>query len=168
MGAPNHPLVGTRVALWHRQAASGVGVAQYCIDESVKYAGARRVFGKPLSVNQAIQWPLAELHTECEMVRNLVYKTAWHLDRNDHLTVSDWVSMANYRGNRLACQAADLAIQVHGGIGYSRHKPFEHIYRHHRRYRITEGSEEIQIRKVAGHLFGMMGRDKRKGADDRG
>jgi len=46
---------------------------------------------------------------------------------------------------------------VHGGIGYSRHKPFEHIYRHHRRYRITEGSEEIQMRKVAGHLFGLIG-----------
>jgi alkylation response protein AidB-like acyl-CoA dehydrogenase len=48
-------------------------------------------------------------------------------------------------------------MQVHGGIGYSRHKPFEHIYRHHRRYRITEGSEEIQMRKVAGFLFGFMG-----------
>ena len=41
-------------------------------------------------------------------------------------------------------------MQVHGGMGYSRHKPFEHIYRHHRRYRITEGSEEIQMRKVGG------------------
>jgi acyl-CoA dehydrogenase len=143
-----------------RQAASGVGVAQYCVDESVKYARDRIVFGKPLAVNQAIQWPLAELHTECEMVRNLVYKTAWHLDRNEHLKVSEWVSMANYRGNRLACQASDLAIQVHGGLGYSRHKPFEHIYRHHRRYRITEGSEEIQIRRVAGHLFGMGGKKK--------
>ena len=47
-------------------------------------------------------------------------------------------------------------MQVHGGIGYSRHKPFEHIYRHHRRYRITEGSEEIQMRRVAGYLFGFM------------
>ena len=46
------------------------------------------------------------------------------------------------------------------GIGYSRHKPFEHIYRHHRRYRITEGSEEIQMRKVAGFLFGYMGPNK--------
>ncbi|HLJ62880.1 MAG TPA: acyl-CoA dehydrogenase family protein [Stellaceae bacterium] len=143
-----------------RQAASGVGVAQYCIDESAAYAKSRIVFGKPLATNQAIQWPLAELNTECEMVRNLVYKTAWHLDRNNHLEVSDWVSMANYRGNRLACQAADQAIQIHGGIGYSRHKPFEHIYRHHRRYRITEGSEEIQIRKVAGHLLGFMGGKK--------
>jgi acyl-CoA dehydrogenase len=65
--------------------------------------------------------------------------------------------MCNYYANRLCCEAADRAMQVHGGIGYSRHKPFEHIYRHHRRYRITEGSEEIQMRKVAGHLFGYMG-----------
>jgi alkylation response protein AidB-like acyl-CoA dehydrogenase len=141
-----------------RQAASSVGAAQYCIDRSVAYARERRTWGRALATNQAIQFPLAELHTETEMVRNLVYKTAWHLDRRDHLEVSDRVSMANYRANRLVCQAADLAMQVHGGVGYSRHLPFEHIYRHHRRYRITEGSEEIQIRKVAGHLFGFVGR----------
>jgi alkylation response protein AidB-like acyl-CoA dehydrogenase len=141
-----------------RQAASGVGAAQYCIDESVAYARQRVTFGKPLSERQAIQWPLVELQTECEMVRNLVYKTAWLMDRHDHLEVSDKVSMANYRANRLVCDAADRAIQVHGGIGYTRAKPFEHIYRHHRRYRITEGSEEIQIRNVAGHLFGFIKR----------
>jgi acyl-CoA dehydrogenase len=56
-------------------------------------------------------------------------------------------------------------MQVHGGMGYSRHLPFEHIYRHHRRYRITEGAEEIQIRTVAGHLFGFAG-PARKGASD--
>jgi alkylation response protein AidB-like acyl-CoA dehydrogenase len=137
-----------------RQAASGVGAAQYCIDESVTYARERIVFGQPLWLNQAIQFPLAELQTECEMTRTLVYKTAWLLDRSHHMEVTDKVSMANYRANRLVCDAADRAIQVHGGIGYSRHKPFEHIYRHHRRYRITEGSEEIQIRRVAGIMFG--------------
>ena len=137
-----------------RQAASGVGAAQYCINESVAYAKARIVFGKPLWLNQAIQFPLAELQTECEMVRTLVYKTAWHLDQQHHMEVSDKVSMCNYRANRLAVDAADRAIQVHGGIGYTRHKPFEHIYRHHRRYRITEGSDEIQIRRVAAIMFG--------------
>ncbi len=140
-----------------RQAASGIGVAQYCIDESVAYARGRKTFGEPLASRQAIQFPLAELHTECEMVRGLVYKTAWHLDRKHHLEVSEQVSMANYRANRLACNAADLAMQVHGGIGYTRAKPFEHIYRHHRRYRITEGSDEIQLRKIAGQLFGFTG-----------
>jgi acyl-CoA dehydrogenase len=144
-----------------RQAASSVGAAQYCIDEAVKYAKARKPFGKPLAVNQAIQFPLVELATEAEMLRLLIWKTAAEMDTMSKpevaLRLSDKVSMCNYRANRLVCQAADFAMQVHGGIGYSRHKPFEHIYRHHRRYRITEGSEEIQMRKVAGHLFGFMG-----------
>ena len=136
-----------------RQAASSLGAAQYCIDRAVAYAGERVVFGKPLSVNQAVQWPLVELQTEAQMVRLLVYYAAWHLDRNHHLEVSDKVSMANYRANRLVCDAADRAMQIFGGVGYPRHEPFEHIYRHHRRYRITEGSEEIQIRRVAQRLF---------------
>ncbi|KAI0023403.1 hypothetical protein F4780DRAFT_776823 [Xylariomycetidae sp. FL0641] len=57
-------------------------------------------------------------------------------------------------GLGLATQAADTAIQVFGADGCSRHQPFEHIWRHFRRYRITEGSEEVQMRKVAGYLFG--------------
>jgi alkylation response protein AidB-like acyl-CoA dehydrogenase len=137
-----------------RQAASSLGAAQYCIDRAADYARQRIVFGKPLSVNQAVQWPLAELQTEAQMVRLLVNYAAWHLDRDHHLEVSDKVSMANYRANRLVCEAADRAIQIHGGIGYTRHEQFEHIYRHHRRYRITEGAEEIQIRRVAQRLFG--------------
>ena len=143
-----------------RQAASSLGAAQYCIDCSVAYANRRMVFGRKLSSNQAIQFPLAELHTEAEMVRGLVRKTAWYLDREHHMDVSPWVAMANYRANRLVCDAADRAMQVHGGVGYSRHYPFEHIFRHHRRYRITEGSEEIQIRRVAGSLFGYWGTQK--------
>jgi alkylation response protein AidB-like acyl-CoA dehydrogenase len=136
-----------------RQAASSLGAAQYCIDRAVAYAKERVVFGKPLAVNQAVQWPLVELQTEAQMVRLLVRYAAWHLDRDHHLEVSDKVSMANYRANRLVCEAADRAMQVFGGVGYTRHQPFEHIYRHHRRYRITEGSEEIQIRRVAQRLF---------------
>lgn len=137
-----------------RQAASSLGAAQYCIDRAVAYANERNVFGKPLSVNQAVQWPLVELQTEAQMVRLLVYYAASELDRNHHMEVSDKVSMANYRANRLVCEAADRAMQVLGGIGYSRHEQLEHIYRHHRRYRITEGAEEIQIRRVAQRLFG--------------
>ncbi len=137
-----------------RQAASSLGAGQYCIDRAVGYANQRSVFGKPLAVNQAVQWPLVELQTEAQMVRLLVYYAASQLDANHHMEVSDKVSMANYRANRLVCEAADRAMQVHGGVGYSRHEPFEHIYRHHRRYRITEGAEEIQIRRVAQRLFG--------------
>lgn len=149
-----------------RQAASSLGAAVYCIEESVKYARERMPFGKPLAVNQAIQWPLVELATQAEMLRQLIRKTAWEMDQMPHpeveMRLSDKVSMCNYWANRMCCEAADRAMQVHGGIGYSRHKPFEHIYRHHRRYRITEGSEEVQMRKVAGHLFGFMGPRREK------
>jgi alkylation response protein AidB-like acyl-CoA dehydrogenase len=144
-----------------RQAASSCGAAFYCIDESVKYARERKPFGEELARNQAIQFPLVELATQAEMLRLLIFKTAWEMDNMPHeaieRTISDKVSMCNYWANRLCCEAADRAMQVHGGIGYSRHKPFEHIYRHHRRYRITEGSEEIQMRKVGAYLFGYLG-----------
>jgi acyl-CoA dehydrogenase len=138
-----------------RQAASSLGAAQYCVDEAVRYANERVTWGRKLAVNQGIQFPLVELHTDCEMVRNLVRRTAWELDRRHHEEVTHLVAMANYRANRLVCEAADRAMQVHGGLGYTRHKPFEHIYRHHRRYRITEGSEEIQMRHVGRNLFGL-------------
>ncbi|MEU4710357.1 acyl-CoA dehydrogenase family protein [Nocardia salmonicida] len=146
-----------------RQAASSLGAAQYCIDQSVAYAKERKPFGKPLAVNQAIQFPLVELHTQCEMLRALIHKTAWSMDTYGTFAASKQVSMCNYWANRLCCEAADRAMQVHGGLGYSRHKPFEHIYRHHRRYRITEGAEEIQMRRVAGYLFGFMDRNAVKG-----
>lgn len=146
-----------------RQAAASLGAAQFCINESIAYAKERKPFGKPLSSNQGIQFPLVELQTQCEMLRALIHKTAWQMDEYGAFKVSDKVSMCNYWANRLCCEAADRAMQVHGGLGYSRHKPFEHIYRHHRRYRITEGAEEIQMRRVAGYLFGYMKQQEPKG-----
>jgi len=144
-----------------RQAASSLGAATFCVEESVRYARQRKPFGEALARNQGIQFPLVELATQCEMLRMLIYKTAWNMDQIPHKQVehelSDKISMCNYWANRLVCEAADRAMQVHGGIGYSRHKPFEHIYRHHRRYRITEGAEEIQMRKVGAYLFGYLG-----------
>ena len=144
-----------------RQAASSLGAAQYCINEAVTYANARTTWGKKLSSNQAIQFPLIELHTEAAMLRQLIRYTAWLMDgkqddasHTGFMEFTHMVAMCNYRANRLVCEAADRAMQTCGGVGYSRHMPFEHIYRHHRRYRITEGAEEIQMRKVGQHLFG--------------
>ena len=148
-----------------RQAASSLGAAQYCVNESVAYAQERKPFGKPLASNQAIQFPLVDLQARCEMLRALIHKTARLMDEQGAFSVSDKVSICNYQANRLCCEAADTAMQVHGGIGYSRYKPFEHIYRHHRRYRITEGSDEIQMRRVAGYLFGYMKQRKPKGVE---
>ena len=146
-----------------RQAASSLGAAQYCVAEAVQYAKERKPFGKPLATNQGIQFPLVELQTQIEMLRALIHKTAWIMDTEGAFAASDKVSMCNFWSNRLCCEAADRAMQVHGGLGYSRHKPFEHIYRHHRRYRITEGAEEIQMRRVAGYLFGFMNQKAPKG-----
>ncbi|TWH00918.1 alkylation response protein AidB-like acyl-CoA dehydrogenase [Nocardioides sp. J9] len=136
-----------------RQAASSLGAAQFCIDRSVAYTEERRLFGTALRDYQGVQWQLVELQTEAELVRNTILKVAWEMDVHGRTGVSDKVSMVNVRGNRLACDAADRAMQVHGGVGYSRHHPFEHIYRHHRRYRITEGSDELQYRRIAAGMW---------------
>ena len=148
-----------------RQAARSLGAAQYCINESVDYANERKPFGKPLAETRRSSGRWSNCRPRPRCCALLIRKTAWEMDRMTRAEVehrlSDKVSMCNYWANRLCCEAADRAMQVHGGMGYSRHKPFEHIYRHHRRYRITEGSEEIQMRKVAGFLFGYMGASKR-------
>jgi alkylation response protein AidB-like acyl-CoA dehydrogenase len=136
-----------------RQAASSLGAAQFCIDRSIAYTEERRLFGKAMRDYQGVQWQLVELQTEAELVRNTIMKVAWEMDVHGKTAVSDKVAMVNVRGNRLACDAADRAMQVHGGVGYSRHYPFEHIYRHHRRYRITEGSDELQYRRIAAGMW---------------
>ena len=141
-----------------RQAAASAGAARYCI--------------RKRSNTPARAWPSASLcrrsrrssfrswnsGRNIEMLRNYIFRTAWQMDRQNPLEISDMVSICNFRANRLCCEAADRAMQVHGGMGYSRALPFEHIYRHHRRYRITEGSEEVQIRRVAQYLFGFSGK----------
>jgi alkylation response protein AidB-like acyl-CoA dehydrogenase len=126
-----------------RQAASSLGAAEYCIEKSIKYARRRKPFGEELSRNQGIQFPIVELQTQVEMLKLLILKTATEMDqmtqKQIESTLGDKVSMCNvsclfsswgkmksnfekYWGNRLCTQAADRAIQIHGGIGYSRHK----------------------------------------------
>ena len=130
---PIHNGLGVAQAFVHenriRQAASSLGAAVYCVERSVEYARKRSPFGKPLALNQAIQYPLVELATQCEMLRLLIRKTAADMDRIPHVEVEhrlgDKVSMCNYWANRLCTEAADRAIQVHGGWGYSRHCQFE-------------------------------------------
>jgi len=127
---PLHEGLGVAQAFVHenriRQAASSLGAAVFCIQQSVEYALERKPFGKPLASNQAIQFPLVELYTQTEMLRLLVRATANEMDQMDHVDVEkilgDKISMCNYWANRLCCDAADRAIQVHGGVGYSRRK----------------------------------------------
>ncbi|KAJ5682117.1 uncharacterized protein N7477_002057 [Penicillium maclennaniae] len=163
-----------------RQAASSCGAAKFCLERSIERARSRKIWGegKMLADNQAIQFPVVELMTQVKMLRLLILKTSWEMDRvvatckssrvqhppwvAIERELSDQVAMCNFWANRLCCQAADRAIQIHGGDGYSRHYPFEHIYRHFRRYRITEGAEEIQMRKIAAYIFGFVGPKKKE------
>ena len=139
-----------------RQAASslGAGAVLHRRGGRLRQRSAS-TWGKPLSRNQAHPVPARRAAhrgrdaAPAHPVHGRGRSTASH-----HMEVTHLVAMCNYRANRLACDAADRAMQTCGGVGYSRHMPFEHIYRHHRRYRITEGSEEIQMRKVGQQLFG--------------
>jgi alkylation response protein AidB-like acyl-CoA dehydrogenase len=136
-----------------RQAASSLGAGQFCIDRSVEYTEKRTLFGKKMRDYQGLQWQLVELQTDAELIRSLLYRTAWEMDQYGKTGVTHRVSMVNYRANQFACNAADRAMQIHGGLGYTRHLPFEYIYRHHRRYRITEGSDELQMRRIAASMW---------------
>ena len=147
-----------------RQAASGVGAAQYCINESIDYANSRKPFGKPLVAQPGD--PVAAGRVADRSGDGALADLPHGLGDGPHdragdpaLSLRQGVDV-QLPGNRLVCNAADQAMQAHGGMGYSRHKQFEHIYRHHRRYRITEGSEEIQMRNVGGHMFGFIGKNR--------
>jgi acyl-CoA dehydrogenase len=143
-----------------RQAASSLGAAQYCVNEAVRYAQERKPFGKPLSTNQAIQFPLVELQTQCEMLRALIHKTAWLMDKYGAFSQSDKVSMCNYYSNRLCCEAADRAMQVFGGHGLlaahalRAHLPAPPPLPHHRRRRgdpdASGGRLHVRLHEPAG------------------
>ena len=108
-----------------RQAASSLGAGLHCIDTAVAYANQRTVFGKTLSTNQAIQFPLAELATEAEMLRALIWKTAWQTRQRRR---SSWRSptrlpCATTAPTGSACDAADQAMQTCGGMGTTGRMP---------------------------------------------
>ena len=144
-----------------RQAASSLGAAQFCIDRSIAYARERVIFGKPLADYQGIQWQLVELQTEAELVRSLLYRTAWEMDSAaaGPPPSAKIERLGQGVDGQLPRQPPGLRRRRPGHPGPRRARlhpplPFEYIYRHHRRYRITEGSDELQLRRIAGRLFG--------------
>ena len=84
-----------------RQAAASAGAARYCILEAVKYSNARIAFGEPLAKKQGVQFPLVELWADYQLLRNFIFRTAWQMDRQNPLEISDMVSICNFRANRL-------------------------------------------------------------------
>lgn len=127
--------------------AMAVGLAQAALDEAASYAKERQAFGKPIGQHQAIQFMLADIATEIEAARLLVYQAAWLKDQGRNFNKQ--TAMAKLFASETAERAAYKAIQIHGGYGYSAEFPVERIYRDQRLLTIGEGTSEI-LRMVIG------------------
>jgi short/branched chain acyl-CoA dehydrogenase len=131
-------------------AAMGVGLAQGALDQALAYASERRAFGQAISKFQAIQTKLADMSTEIEAARLLVYKAAREKDlgRNFSLTAAQ----AKLKTGRLAVRCAEEAVQIHGGYGFIEEYPVCRFYRDAKILTIGEGTDEIQQMVIARAL----------------
>src|ERR1700761_1758927 len=131
-------------------AAMGVGLAQGALDQALAYARERRAFGRPISKYQAIQSKLANMVTEIEATRLLVYKAAYLKDGGQNFTLT--AAQAKLKSGRLAVRAADEAVQIHGGYGYIEEYPVCRFYRDAKILTIGEGTDEVQEMVIARAL----------------
>jgi alkylation response protein AidB-like acyl-CoA dehydrogenase len=132
-------------------AAQAVGLAQGALDDSIKYAKSRRAFGKTIGDFQAIQWMLADMQTEIEAARGLVYYAAWLKDSGKPLGSA--ASKAKLYASEMANRVAYKAVQIHGSVGYSRETDVERMYRDARVITIYEGTSEVQRMIIARDLL---------------
>lgn len=131
--------------------AQAVGLAQGALDESVKYAKQRRAFGKTIGEFQAIQWMIADMQTEIEAARGLVYYAAWLKDSGAKLGTA--ASKAKLYASEMVNRVVYKAVQVHGASGYSRETDVERMYRDARVISIYEGTSEIQRMIIAREIL---------------
>ncbi|MEV6104128.1 acyl-CoA dehydrogenase family protein [Streptomyces sp. NPDC051940] len=133
--------------------AQALGIARAAYEYALDYAGDREAFGRPIVENQAIAFSLADIRTEIEAVRLLIWQAAW-MARNDKVFDAAQGSMAKLRAGELAVSATEKAIQILGGAGYSREHPVERMYRDAKIYTIFEGTSEIQRLVIARAISG--------------
>jgi alkylation response protein AidB-like acyl-CoA dehydrogenase len=133
--------------------AQALGIARAAYEYALEYAGEREAFGRPIVDNQAIAFTLADLRTEIEAVRLLIWQAAW-MARNDKQFTAGQGSMSKLRAGELAVRASEQAVQVLGGAGYSREHPVERMYRDSKIYTIFEGTSEIQRLVIARAITG--------------
>jgi short-chain 2-methylacyl-CoA dehydrogenase len=131
-------------------AAMGVGLAQGALDQALAYAKQRRAFGKPISKFGAIQSKLADMSTEIEAARLLVYKAAREKDGKRNFTLT--AAQAKLKTGRLAVRCAEEAVQIHGGYGYIEEYPVCRFYRDAKILTIGEGTDEVQQMVIARAL----------------
>lgn len=140
-------LDGGRVSL----AAGAVGMAQHMLELSLAHAARRKQFGVPIASFQAIQWMLADMETEIQLARLMVYKAAWMIDQGQR--VSHEAAIIKLFASEMANRVVDRAVQIHGGLAYMRGSPVERAYRDARILRIYEGTSEVQRMLIAEHLL---------------
>jgi alkylation response protein AidB-like acyl-CoA dehydrogenase len=133
-------------------AAQAVGLAQGALEESVKYAKQRRAFGKTISDFQAIQWMIADMETEIEAARGLLYYAAWLKDSGARMGAAS--SKAKLYASEMVNRVVAKAVQIHGSVGYSRETDVERMYRDARVITIYEGTSEVQRMIIARELLG--------------
>jgi short-chain 2-methylacyl-CoA dehydrogenase len=139
-------LDGGRISI----AAMAVGLAQGAYDLAESYAKERRQFGKPIAEFQAVQFRLADMATELEAGRNLVYKAAWLKDQNRPFAKE--AAMAKLYTGELSHRVANWALQIHGGYGYMEEFAISRLYRDQKILEIGEGTNEVQRMVIARHL----------------
>ena len=144
--------------MWELQAERLIGAAgclayaQYAFDATLRYATERRAFGQPIGTFQAIRHKFAEMATDLEAARQLIYATAHRYARGDYPVRE--ISMAKLRATRTAWAVADACVQIHGGAGYMKEFPVERVLRDIRLYRIGAGTDEILL-DVIGKSYGL-------------
>jgi alkylation response protein AidB-like acyl-CoA dehydrogenase len=140
-------LDGGRVGI----GALALGLAQAALEEATRYAQERESFNVPISEHQGIQWMLADMATEVEAARLLVYRAAWL--KGQKLRFTKQAAMAKLFASEAAERAAFKALQIHGSYGYSQEYPVERIYRDQRLMTIGEGTSEIQRIVIARQVL---------------
>lgn len=133
--------------------AQALGIARAAYEYALEYAGEREAFGRPIIENQSIAFTLADMRTEIEAVRLLIWQAAWMARAEKPFTAGQG-SMSKLRAGELAVSATEKAIQVLGGAGYSREHPVERMYRDSKIYTIFEGTSEIQRLVIARAISG--------------
>jgi alkylation response protein AidB-like acyl-CoA dehydrogenase len=131
-------------------AAMGVGLAQGAYDLAYAYAKEREQFGKPIATFQAIRFKLADMATEIEAGRALVYKAAWL--KYQGRPFAREAAMAKLYTGELSSRVADAALQIHGGFGYMEESAISRLYRDQKILEIGEGTNEVQRMVIARHL----------------
>jgi len=134
-----------------KHGARALGVAERCLELATSYAKQRETFGKLLSERQGIQWKLADIYIELEAARLLVFQAASKLDAGEDARTDAYV--CKYFADEMAFRAADVCMQIHGGMGLMTDLPIEKMWRQQRSYRITEGASEVMQMVIARHVL---------------